>query len=296
MRRIRTYHEVDDPAGAEVLEQVLAQRRRLEDALAGIGSIWVVASGKGGVGKSMVTANLAALLAEVGRRVGAADADLNGPSLARMLGVRGQRLTVREDGIEPASSPQGVRVMSMDLLLETEDAPLKWREPKEGAFIWQSTLETGALREFLADVCWGELDHLLIDVPPGTDKIERVLQLLPRITGVLLVTTPSEMARAVVARSASMLRAAGVSQLGLIANMTSHVCSACGHESSLFEADAARRLADEAGIPLLGEIPFDPRIATITDAGSPYVVREPGTPAAVAIRAIARRLEAEAPR
>jgi ATP-binding protein involved in chromosome partitioning len=146
-RQFRTYHQVDDPAGAELLEQVLDQRRRLESRLANVGRVVAVASGKGGVGKSAVTANLAVTLARRGRRVGVADADLNGPSLARMLGAAGSRLVVREDGVEPAVGAADVRLMSMDLLLSAEDAPVRWREPQQDSFIWQSTIETGALRE-----------------------------------------------------------------------------------------------------------------------------------------------------
>lgn len=293
MRRFRTYRQVEDPAGAEVLEQVLAQRRRLEQRLAHIRRTIVVASGKGGVGKSAVTANLAAALAGRGLRVGAADADLNGPSLARMLGAAAQPLCVDEAGVHPAVGAAGVRVMSMDLLLAAEDAPVRWREPTEGAFVWQSTLETGALREFLSDTAWGELDYLLIDLPPGTDKLGRLLQLLPMPSAVVLVTTPSEMARFVVAKSLRLVREAGVEAIGLVANMSAHVCEACGHASPLFGADGARRLAESAGIPLWAEIPFDPHLAASTDAGTPFVACAGEAAAAHALLQLAERLERE---
>ena len=170
MRKIRTYRDVTHDTGSGLLEQVLDQQQRLAERLAHVRSVVAVASGKGGVGKSAVTANLAAALAARGLAVGAADADLNGPSLGRMLGVSGARLADRASGVSPAESASGVRVMSMELLQEEEDAPLRWREPDMGGFIWQSTLETGVLREFLGDVEWGQLDVLLVDVPPGTDK------------------------------------------------------------------------------------------------------------------------------
>lgn len=290
MRRIRTYHEVE-ATGAELLDQVVAQRRRLDDRLARVRHVVAVASGKGGVGKSLVTANLAAALARSGRRVGAADADLNGPSLARMLGAAATPLEVDAAGVQPARGAAGVRVISMDLLLAGGDAPVRWREPAEGGFIWQSTLETGALREFLADVAWGELDYLFIDMPPGSDKLGRLLQLVPGLAGVLLVTIPSEMARAVVARSARLLKDAGLERIGLVANMTSHVCAGCGRVEPLFSADGARRLAAAAGLPLWAEIPFDPRLAELTDAGRPPL--EHGASAAAALEALAERVEGE---
>lgn len=289
-RRFRTYSEVEAPAADEMPAQVHAQRERLDRRLAGIGAVWLVASGKGGVGKSAITANLAAALAEGGLRVGAVDADLNGPSLARMLGARPGGLEVRDDGVRPAIGAGGARLMSMDLLLGAEDAPLRWREPSGGGFIWQSTLETGALREFIADVAWGALDILLLDLPPGTDKLARSFELVPRPAGVLLVTTPSEAARSVVARSARQLREHGVDRIGLVANMTAHVCAACGHEEPLFEGDGARRLAEETGLETWAQVPFHPRLAHATDRGRPLVLEDPANPASVALRALASRV------
>lgn len=301
MRRIRTYHEVEDPAGREVLDQVVAQRRRLGERLAGVRHVVAIGSGKGGVGKSAVTANVAAALAARGLRVGAADADLNGPSLARMLGAAGQRLRVGEDGVEPAAGAGGVRVLSMDLLLAADDAPLRWRGAGAAAddaaeFLWQSSFETGALREFLADTVWGELDFLLIDIAPGTDKLARLFRLLPEPPVTVLVTTPSEMARFVVAKSVRLARDAGAPAIGLVANMSAYVCDGCGRTTPLYHADGARRLADEAGVPLWAEIPFDPRLAASTDAGAPFVLGTRDAPAARALDALADRLEHDTPR
>lgn len=292
MRRFRTYHEVDPEAGEELVRQVEAQHERLRSRLATVGSVLAVASGKGGVGKSALTANLAASLASRGHRVGALDADLNGPSLAGMLGASGGRLGDGAHGIVPPAGVEGVRVFSMELLQEEEDAPLSWREPSGDGFIWQSSLETGALREFLSDVVWGELDVLLVDVPPGTDKIRRLLDLLPDLDLALLVTTPSEAARAVVARSVRLVRERNVDGLGLVANMTEHVCPDCGHRSPLFPGGGAERLAEDTGVPLWASVPFDSRLAEDTDRGRPLVLEHPEAEASRAVTGLAERVEA----
>lgn len=293
MRRFRTYHEVEGQGAGEVAEQVDQQLERLAHRLRDVRAIWLVASGKGGVGKSAVAANLAAALAARGLAVGALDADLNGPSLARMLGAERSSLEVTDDGVLPARGVAGVRVMSMDLLLGSDDAPLRWREPESFGFVWQSTLETGTLREFLADVRWGALDTLILDLPPGTDKLMRTFQLIPEPTGVLLVTTPSEAARSVVSRSVRLVRQAGA-PLGLIANMTAYRCASCGHAEALFRHDGARKLADDTGCRLWADVPFDPTLAAETDAGRPPVLTEDST-AARALRDLARRVAAASP-
>jgi ATP-binding protein involved in chromosome partitioning len=296
-RRIRTYHDVADPGAENIIAQVTEQADRLAGRLAYVKRIVVVASGKGGVGKSALTANLAVALASGGQRVGAADADLNGPSLARMLGAHRQTLAATSDGIAPAEGAGGVRVMSMDLLLPSDDAPLRWNAPDAPDFLWQSTLEGGVLREFLADVQWGELDYLLIDAPPGTDKITRLLQLLPRVDALLLVTTPSEIARFIVAKSARLARDAGVGRVGLAINMSGHVCEACGHHSPLFaDGDSASEGLDDAragsiqDVETWAEVPFDRRLALTTDRGVPFVIQYPDTAAARAIQILSGRL------
>lgn len=288
-RKIRTYHDVADPGAEDLLAQVGEQVERLSARLAAVRNVVVIASGKGGVGKSAITANLAAVLAARGCRVGAADADLNGPSLARMLGAERAQLLVTEEGVEPAMGAAGVRVISMDLLLAGDDEPLRWQSTEAPAFLWQSTLEGGVLREFLADVHWGELDYLLIDAPPGTDKLTRLLQLLPRIDDLLIVTTPSEIARFVVAKSLRLARDAGAHRTGLVVNMTAHVCEACGHRAPLFDDDATR--AQGSLEDAWAEIPFDRRLALATDRGQPFVLSAPESPAGRALGALADLLE-----
>jgi ATP-binding protein involved in chromosome partitioning len=181
--------------------------------------------------------------------------------------------------------------MSMELLQQEADAPLRWREPEMGGFIWQSTLETGVLREFLGDVEWGELDVLLVDVPPGTDKIARLLELIPELDQMLIVTTPSETARFVVAKSVRMALEASVGTVALVSNMSGHTCSECGHVSELFSGDGAKRLEEESGLPVWAEIPFDPRLGAATDAGTPLVITDPAAESSRAIIALADRVE-----
>ena len=287
-RRIRSYHEVADPSAESIVEQVEDQGRRVRERLARVARVVAVGSGKGGVGKSAVSANLAAALAAGGRSVGALDADLDGPSLARMLGATGP-LARGADGVEPATGVAGVRVVSMDLLVD-DDAPVRWRGPERHGFVWQSVLETGALREFLSDVAWGDLDVLILDLPPGTEKLSRLIDLAGVPDSVLLVTTPSEAARHVVARSARLLREAGIERAGLVANMASWTCPHCGIAEPLFPADGARRLAQDSGLEIWAEVPFDPRIPADTDDGLPIVLSAPARPAARALAALAERL------
>ena len=290
MRKIRTYQEVSHTTESELLEQVIEQQERLADRLSQVKRLIAIASGKGGVGKSAITANLAVGLAKKGFKIGATDADLNGPSLGRMLNVSGARLRDSADGVEPAMSPDGVSVMSMELLQNEADAPLKWREPSLGGFIWQSSLETGVLREFLGDVVWGDLDALLIDVPPGTDKIKRLLELLPSLDLMLLVTTPSETTRFVVAKSIRLAQEAMIENIGLVENMESHVCPSCGHASRLFGTGQDLEEDSEETLPLWGRIPFDPRLGASADQGKSLVSTEPDSVTAVALEDFVERV------
>ncbi|MDX1622914.1 MAG: P-loop NTPase [Gemmatimonadota bacterium] len=287
-RRIRTYRDVADPASEDIVAQVSEQRERLERRLADVGATIAVASGKGGVGKSAVVANLAAALADRGLSVGAVDGDLNGPALARMLGASGP-LRVDEEGAHPADGVAGVRAISMDLLLEA-DAPLEWRGSEEGVGVAREALETGALREFLADVVWGPLDALVLDLPPGTDALARTLGLIPDLDLLLLVTTPSSAARGVVARSVAAARRAEVGMVALVANMTEYRCPSCGASEPLYPDAAVEPLAESSGLDVWAEIPFEPALASATDAGRPWVLEAPSAPAARALAALAERV------
>lgn len=288
-RRIRGYAEVEHDTESRILEQVVEQRASLERRLASVGALLAIASGKGGVGKSAITANLAVALADRGARVGVVDADLNGPSLGRMLGLAELKSLDEAGGIAPPSGAAGVVGMSTELLLE-QDAALRLRGPASDRFVWQGVGEAGVLREFLADVVWGELDYLLVDIPPGTDKIARFLDLVPQPAQVLLVTIPSRVAVSVVARSASLLRDAGVPSVGLVGNMCAYSPREGEDPVPLFSAEGVEELAETTGLELWAEIPFDPELGRRTDGGDPPGARE-GTGAGRALGELAERVE-----
>lgn len=288
-RSIRSYAQVTKDTRSGILEQVLEQRGRLALRLAGIRCIIGVVSGKGGVGKSALAANLAVTLARRGARVGALDADLNGPCLGRMLGLLGNKLGDGADGVHPATGVAGVRGISTELLLE-EQVPLRWKGPTEDSFIWQGTSETAVLREFLSDVVWGDLDYLLVDVPPGTDKIRRFLDLVPEPHQVLLVTIPSKASVSVVSRAATLLRDTGVGAVGVVGNMTRYVAADSDVALPLFSGPTLAESAESWGLEIWADVPFDPEFGALTDDGRP-----PGTDARGAVgrafAALAERVE-----
>jgi ATP-binding protein involved in chromosome partitioning len=290
---VKTYTDISGDGGSGVLEQVVAQREQLAARLADVKRIVAVLSGKGGVGKSALTANLAAALANRGLKVGALDADLSGPTLAQMMGARSQTLRLSSDGVEPAIGAAGVMVMSIDLLLETDDTPVGWRSLEglaEDTFVWRGTMETTAVREFLTDTIWGELDILLIDLPPGVERFSTLARLIPKLAG-LAVTIPSAASHLVVRRAVRAAQASGGTLLGLVENMAGYLCSNCWEVGPLFARHPqGEYLAAELGLPFLGSIPFDPRLTRACNDGQPFVLTHPGSPSASALEKIAARI------
>lgn len=243
-----------------------------------------VISGKGGVGKSLVTVNLAMALAMRGRsgRVGILDADIHGPCVPKMLGLKGSLLQSGPPGIFPAFGPLNVKVVSMGFLLPTDDSPVIWRGP----------LKMGAIRQFLSEIVWGDLDYLLIDLPPGTgDEPLSVLQMLPEMDGVVVVTVPSEVSQDVVKKAVTFARKMGVPILGIVENMSSLVCPHCGGLIDVFGVGGGEKVAKDMDISLLGTIPLDPRISIAMDAGTPFIVSEPESLASKAFDAIVEKIE-----
>ena len=235
----------------------MAQRRRVRERLTDVERVVAVTSGKGGVGKSYVTAALALGLAErLPQGVGVLDADLGGPTAARLLSATGP-LRLEAKGVHPASGLRGVKVFSMEFLLDDE-SPLRWKEPLRDRFVWRGLLEAGALREFLADVLWGSLDLLLVDLAPGANRLEDLAELVPDLTGAVAVTIPTEESRRSVQRAMLSARETGVRLLGVVENMSGYSCPSCGATGPLFPGSAGETLAQQFSVPLLARIPFSP--------------------------------------
>ena len=286
---MKGYRDLRGEVGSEVESQLQGQSVKLRDRMATIRHVVVILSGKGGVGKSTLTSNLAAALAEDGERVAVLDADLNGPSLAKMLGVRGASLRIGKAGIEPPEGPLGIKVLSMDQLLPRDEIPLQWKAPtQEGSFVWRASAEAAALREFLSDTAWGPLDFLLIDLAPGTDKISSFASLLPSVAVAIVVTIPTEVSQRTVRKSITMAAELWeASTVGVVENMAAYRCAHCGHEEQLFQGPDSASMANEMGVSFLGRVPFDPRMAAASDHGEPYVRQEPSGPCATALRSVA---------
>lgn len=263
--RIRTYHELEENR-SDLGDQVAAQDARVADRLASVGAVIAVMSGKGGVGKSLISCLLATAWAREGRAVGLVDADLNGPSAARLLGLDPRPLGEAQDGVEPARTRDGIRLMSMSLLLE-EGRALAWHEPDAASFVWRGAQERGALREFLGDVVWGDLEVLLVDLPPVTQRLTDLHELAPGLAGVVAVTIPSAASADAVGRSLDLARSRAIPILGLVENLAGYRCPDCGAVGPLHPGTAGEDLSARSGTPLLGRIPFEPTLGEAAEAG-----------------------------
>lgn len=266
---MKTYEDLGPDGGSRIVEQVVSQRGKLRKRLDGIKHKISLMSGKGGVGKSSITANIAACLVDRGFRVGILDADLNGPSISHLLGVGNERkLVIDENGVQPGVGAMGIKFISMDMLLPNADSPVMWTQDAGATAAWVSTMESTALRELLMDTQWGELDFLLIDMPPGSDRIDNVRDLIPELAGVVEITIPSPIAQHIVAKSITKSSQMGVPIIGLIENMATYICPHCEHEGKLFEGNDVQKLADRKEIPFIGKIPFDTRVSAKTKSSS----------------------------
>ncbi|MDX1626993.1 MAG: iron-sulfur cluster carrier protein ApbC [Wenzhouxiangellaceae bacterium] len=244
----------------------------------GVRNILAVASGKGGVGKSTVAANLALALAAEGARVGVLDADIYGPSQPRMLGLEGKPETTPDRGILPMRS-HGVQAMSIGVLVAVDQA-----------MIWRGPMATQALSQMLTDTRWDDLDYLVVDLPPGTGDVQLTLAQRIPVAGSVIVTTPQDVALDDVRRAVAMFRKVRVPVLGVIENMSTHRCSACGHEEAIFGHGGGERIAEETGLNLLGQLPLEAELGRSTDDGTPIVVADPDGAAAQRFRELARRV------
>jgi ATP-binding protein involved in chromosome partitioning len=242
-----------------------------------LGRVIAVSSGKGGVGKSTVAVNLAVSLARAGARVGLMDADIYGPNLPLMLGVNSPPPVV-DQKIIPLEA-HGVKVISLGFLID-KDQPAIWRGPIVMKIIGQ----------FLGDVAWGTLDYFIVDMPPGTGDAQLSLVQSTSVHAAIIVTTPQQVATGDALRGVKMFQRVGVPVLGIVENMSYFECPHCGKPSSIFGAGGGERLAEEVGLPLLAQIPLDPRIVEGGDTGRPLVIAEPGSGAAKALVALSERV------
>jgi len=246
--------------------------------LPGVSNIVAVASGKGGVGKSTVAANLALAWAAAGARVGMLDADIYGPSQPLMLGLVGQRPTAPDGKHLVPLEAHGLKAMSIGFLVDAAQA-----------VVWRGPMVTQALTQLLGDTAWGELDYLVVDMPPGTGDIQLTLAQRVPVAGAVIVTTPQDLALADARKGLAMFEKVSVPVLGIVENMSLHVCSHCGHVEHIFGAGGGERLAAENGVQLLGSLPLDAQIRAEADSGAPTVVSAAGTARAAAYVDMARR-------
>lgn len=242
----------------------------------------VVMSGKGGVGKSTVAANLAFSLSMNGADVGLLDVDIHGPNIPKMLGIEDERVTGDEKGIFPIQVPPNLKVMSMAFLLSTKDTPVIWRGP----------VKMGAIRQFLGEVHWGDLDYLIIDLPPGTgDEPLSVAQLIPNSSGAIIVTTPQDVALLDSRKAVTFARTLNMPVIGIIENMSGFVCPHCGKTIDLFKTGGGFKAALELKVPFLGKVPIDQKIVETGDSGKPFVLEYSNSESAKVFKEIVDKIE-----
>ncbi len=260
----------------------LEENLRLMDNLARIKHKIVVMSGKGGVGKSTVAVNLALTLASEGHRVGVMDVDIHGPDVAKLLGVEDARLESDGERIIPVKVTENLSAISMAFLLEDRDTPIVWRGP----------LKMTAIRQFLGEVAWGDLDYLVIDLPPGTgDEPLTVAQMIPDGAWAVIVTTPQDLALLDSRKAVRFAESLKMRIAGVVENMAGLACPHCGETIDLFKVGGGEAAARDMGVPFLGRVPIDPQMVRMGDAGQHYVVNEPGEPAPKAFHEVASALE-----
>jgi ATP-binding protein involved in chromosome partitioning len=246
----------------------------------GVANVIAIASGKGGVGKSTVAANLALALQAEGARVGVLDADIYGPSQPRMLGLEGGPETTDQRRILPMRA-HGLQAMSIGVLVKVDQA-----------MIWRGPMATQALQQMVSETLWQDLDYLIVDLPPGTGDIQLTLAQRIPVAAALAVTTPQDVAIDDVRRAVAMFGKVRIPMLGVIENMSTHLCSNCGHEEAVFGTGGGERIAAETGLAMLGQIPLDAGLGRSTDQGVPIVVAEPDHPVSLRFGQIARKAAA----
>jgi ATP-binding protein involved in chromosome partitioning len=283
---VKGYYDITGDGGSNILAQVQANQESIDRNLSGVRTLVAIGSGKGGVGKSTLTMQLACALREQGNTVAILDADLNGPSQARLGGVADRMLVPTKGGTAIPKTRDGIGVVSMGSLYP-ETAAVQFDSVASGSsHTWRATKEFTVLRDLMASMNWGELDYLLVDLPPGAERIVQYSELLGPAAQFLLVTIPSDLARGVVARSIAALEGTPNRILGYVQNMSGYYCSDCDEIKPLFPDRAEVKLE----LPCLGNVPFDPQLAELCDRGG-GLEAAPGLPSWASIRKIAEQIE-----
>jgi Mrp family chromosome partitioning ATPase len=242
----------------------------------------LVLSGKGGVGKSTVAANLAVALSDKGFDVGILDIDMHGPSIPKMLGVENQKPVVDDSDIEPVHYSPNLKLMSMGFLLDNNDNPVIWRGP----------LKMAAIKQLIADVNWGDLNYLIVDIPPGTgDEPLSIIQLIPGCDGAIVVTTPQDVALVSVRKSINFVKKMNIPVIGIIENMSGFTCPHCEKSVDIFKSGGGEKAAHDFNVPFLGTVPLDARVVERGDSGMPFMVNNPGSDTVKVFEKIVENIE-----
>ena len=262
-------------------EESIQEETKIQDTLKGIKHVVIVMSGKGGVGKSTVSSNLALSLSMKGYKTGVMDIDITGPNIPKMFGVEDQGLMVENEKLIPVDVPPSLKLMSMAFLLQSKDTPVMWRGP----------VKMSAIKQFIEDVNWGELDYLVIDMPPGTgDEALSIVQLIPKADGMVIVTTPQDVALLDSRKSLVFGAEAHIPIIGIIENMSGFVCPHCGEITDIIKSGGGEATAKEMNVQFLGRVPIEPGVVDCGDRGVPIVLDRPDSASAKAFKDITEKI------
>ena len=247
------------------MEERKKQQEAIKKNLSQIKQVIVVLSGKGGVGKSTVSTNLALTLAQQGHKVGLLDSDMHGPTIPTMLGLENTHIMQSSDGLKPVQATENLKVLSMGFLIKNQDEAIIWRGP----------MKMGAIRQLIGDFNWGPLDYLIIDLPPGTgDEPLSIAQIIPKITGAIIVTTPQDVALVSVRKSITFVNKLKIPVVGIIENMSGFTCPHCGKKVDIFKTGGGKKAAEDFNLSFLGDIPLDPTIVETGDSGTTTMMKD----------------------
>jgi ATP-binding protein involved in chromosome partitioning len=261
-------------------KQAAEDQEKFKERMSKIKHKIAVISGKGGVGKSTITVNLATAFALKGSRVGILDADIHGPTVPRLLGLEGSQVQTTAMGALPVDGPLKMKVMSIDFFM-AEQMPTIWRGP----------LKMRAIRQLLGEIVWGDLDFLFIDLPPGTgDEPLSIAQLLPELDGVVIVTMPSDLSSSIVKKAVTFAQRLKLPIIGVVENMSGFVCPHCNEKIEIFSSGGGKKMAQEEGVPFLGSIPIDPKVGADSDKGAPFIISHKDSAAAKAFMEIVSKI------